>query len=54
MKSIASRALAALILGLVWLSAARAEPDCQLVFEAIPSADAGPIIGPLTEYLRQP
>jgi len=50
MKSLASRALAALILGLVWLSAAPAEADCQLVFEAIPSVDAGAIIGQSVEH----
>ena len=40
---------AALICAFLWLSvstAQAAESDCQLIFEAIPSKDAGPIIGP--------
>jgi hypothetical protein len=50
MKPIASRVLAALILGLVWLSAAPAKSDCELVFEVIPSTDAGAIVGALVEH----
>ena len=49
MKPIASRALAALLLGLVSLSAAQAETKCKLVFEVIPSTDSGAIIGQSVE-----
>ena len=43
-------ALAALSLAFLWLFASptrAAESDCQLVFDAIPSEDAGPIIANL-------
>ena len=39
---------AALICAFLWLSVSGAqagEPDCRVIFEAIPSKDAGPIIG---------
>ena len=53
MKTNRGRALAALSLALLWLFASPARVaalDCQLVFEAIPSEDAGPIIGQLVKH----
>ncbi len=53
MKTNQGRALAALSLALLWLFASPtrvAAIDCSLVFEAIPSEDAGPIIGQLVEH----
>ncbi len=53
MKTNQGRALAALSLAFLWLFASPtrvAAFDCQLVFEAIPSADAGPIIGQVTDH----
>ena len=48
MTNFASPIRAALIGAFLWLSvstAQAADSDCQLIFEAIPSKDAGPIIG---------
>ena len=46
MTHIARRFRAALVCAFLWLSVSTAQAqDCQLIFEAIPSKDAGPIIG---------
>ncbi len=53
MKTNQGRALAALSLALLWLFASPARVaafDCYLVFEAIPSEDAGPIFGQLVKH----
>ena len=53
MKTNQGRALAALSLALLWLFASPtrvAAFDCYLVFEAIPSEDASPIIGELVKH----
>ena len=50
MKLTRGRAVAALSLALLWHAASPtrvAALECQLVFEAIPSEDAGPIIANL-------
>ena len=53
MKTNQGRALAALSLALLWLFASPtrvAAFECQLVFEAIPSEDVGPITGQLVKH----
>ncbi len=50
------RALAAPSLAPLWLAASptgAAESDCQLVFEAIPSEDAGPITANLGDPIGE-